>query len=88
MNSSIASVTIDHSRESLTTWGVFIASVLLSVGGCIAMSCETFRRSRCTQMSCCGATCTRKPLAPEEIFQEIEINSRVSRDTHIGETNV
>ena len=34
----------------LTELGIFISSLLLSLGGCIAISCDSMRRSRCTNI--------------------------------------
>ena len=48
---------------SLTEWGVFISSILLSLGGCIGMIMTNFRKSNCSEISCCGISkCTRKNL--------------------------
>lgn len=32
--------------------GVFLSSLILSIGGCIAVTGEQFRRSRCTKINC------------------------------------
>jgi hypothetical protein len=40
-----------NKKEMLSELGIFISSVLLSLGGCIAISCSEMRRSRCTQIS-------------------------------------
>ena len=36
----------------LTELGVFVSSILLSLGGCVAMTCGELRKSRCTQIKC------------------------------------
>jgi len=39
----------------LTELGIFISSLLLSLGGCISVICSESRRSRCTKITlpCC-----------------------------------
>ncbi len=39
----------------LTELGIFVSSILLSLGGCISVICNESRRSRCTKISlpCC-----------------------------------
>jgi len=42
---------------------VFICSILLSLGGFIAILASACRRSRCTELGgCCGITCIRDPV--------------------------
>jgi hypothetical protein len=36
----------------LASLGVLVSSIILSVGGCIAVTGEQFRRSRCTKINC------------------------------------
>ncbi len=40
---------------ALTELGIFISSLLLSLGGCISVICSESRRSRCTKITlpCC-----------------------------------
>ena len=52
----------------LTELGIFISSPLLSVGGCIAISCDSMRRSRCTniELSDC-MKCNRDVISPGDL---------------------
>ena len=53
-------------KENLTTWGIFLSSLLLSLGGFCALTMEALRKSRCTKLECCGTSCVRPPLPPDE----------------------
>ena len=44
------------------TISVFICSILLSLGGFISIIASSCRRSRCTELGCCGSSCTRVPV--------------------------
>ena len=41
---------------------VFICSILLSLGGFISIIASSCRRSRCTELGCCGSRCLRNPV--------------------------
>ena len=41
---------------------VFICSILLSFGGFISIIASSCRRSRCTELGCCGSKCLRNPV--------------------------
>jgi len=45
--------------ESLTTIGIFVSSLLLSLGGCIAVILSEIRKSRCMEINCAGGNCVR-----------------------------
>jgi len=53
--------------ENLGTIGVFASSLLLSLGGCIAVVFSSLRQSRCKNISCCGVSCQRENLQAPEI---------------------
>jgi len=46
-------------KESLTTIGIFVSSLLLSLGGCIAVILSEVRKSRCMKINCAGVNCVR-----------------------------
>jgi hypothetical protein len=45
--------------ENLTTIGIFVSSLLLSLGGCLALVISEVRKSRCTQLKCGQTSCVR-----------------------------
>lgn len=52
-----------ESELDLGVISVFICSILLSLGGFIAMVASSCRRSRCTEVEgCCGIHCVRNPV--------------------------
>lgn len=52
-----------ESELDLGVISVFICSILLSLGGFIAIIASSCRRSRCTEVGgCCGITCVRHPV--------------------------
>jgi len=55
---------VEGEREvDLGVISVFICSILLSLGGFIAIIASSCRRSRCTEVGgCCGITCVRDPV--------------------------
>ena len=56
--------------ENLTTLGIFISSLLLSLGSFFALTIEGYRRSRCTEIGVCCFECHRQPL-PADIEADI-----------------
>lgn len=48
-----------NQKESLTTIGIFVSSLLLSLGGCIAVILSEVRKSRCMEINCAGGNCVR-----------------------------
>ena len=48
-----------NQKESLTTIGIFVSSLLLSLGGCIAVILSEVRKSRCMEINCAGGSCVR-----------------------------
>ena len=45
--------------ENLTTIGIFVSSLLLSLGGCLALVIGELRKSRCTSLKCGQTSCVR-----------------------------
>ena len=54
-------------KENLGTLGVFLSSLLLSLGGCIAVVFSSFRQSRCKNISCCGLKCDRENIPSADL---------------------
>lgn len=52
-------VVIDRERENLTTWGIFLSSLLLSCGGFIAIVFDSIKKSKCSVIDCGCTKCTR-----------------------------
>ena len=56
-----------ESELDLGVISVFICSILLSLGGFIAIIASSCRRSRCTEVGgCCGITCIRDPVVDND----------------------
>ena len=57
---------IIEQKENLTTWGIFLSSLILSISGAISVIMGSLKESRCTQIkNCCGMSCTRKVIDPD-----------------------
>lgn len=53
----------ENQQPDLGVISVFICSILLSLGGFIAIIASSCRRSRCTKVGgCCGINCVRDPV--------------------------
>ena len=50
----------------------FLLATFAAFGGLITVVFAAIRKSRCTQLSCCGATCTREPLSEKAVLDEIK----------------
>lgn len=46
--------------ESLTTWGIFISSILLSSGAFIAQVLAQIQKSKCSKINCGITSCVRE----------------------------
>ncbi len=57
-SSEVIHFQLDQS-ENLTTIGIFVSSLLLSLGGCIAVILSEVRKSRCMEINCAGGNCVR-----------------------------
>ena len=51
----------------------FLLGTFAAFGGLITVVFAAIRKSRCTTLSCCGATCTREPLTEKGILNEIQM---------------
>ncbi len=58
-------VFIYEPKETLTTWGIFISSLLLSGGAFISQIITSVQKSKCVNIKCLGSSCIRK-LSNEE----------------------
>ena len=46
--------------ENLTTWGIFISSILLSSGAFIAQVLAQIQKSKCSKINCGFTSCVRE----------------------------
>lgn len=46
--------------ENLTTWGIFISSILLSGGAFIAQVLAQIQKSKCSKINCGVTSCVRE----------------------------
>mgnify|MGYP003661756741 CR=1 FL=1 len=78
-------------KEDLTTMGIFISSLLLSIGGLLALMSEACRRSRCTKLNLFCVSCDREPLpVTDEALPPLEMQIRRSikpRSVVVSPTN-
>ena len=49
-----------YSQCSLSEWGIFISSILLSGGAFIAQILAQIQKSKCKTISCLGSSCIRE----------------------------
>ena len=79
-------------EEDLTTKAIFISSLLLSIGGLIALTSEACRRSRCTKLDLCCVKCDREILPADEALPPLEMvvprRSRGISSSNTEEENV
>ena len=59
--------------EDLTSTGVFISSLLLSIGGLLALTSEACRRSRCSKLDLCCIKCDREVIPAEADLPPLEM---------------
>tara|TARA_R110000823_G_scaffold140191_1_gene270153 strand:- start:3422 stop:3640 length:219 start_codon:yes stop_codon:yes gene_type:complete len=52
-------INIPARGEDLTTWGIFISSILLSSGACISQVLSQIQKSKCKNIKCWGLGCDR-----------------------------
>jgi hypothetical protein len=52
-------VFIYEPAESLTTWGIFLSSIILSSGSFITSILGQIQKSRCSKINCLGSDCVR-----------------------------
>ena len=53
-------INISKREEDLTSIGIFVSSIILSVGGCITMLLAQIQKSKCKTVSCLGFNCLRE----------------------------
>lgn len=53
-------VNIPQREEDLTTYGIFISSILLSAGACISQVLSQIQKSKCKNINCLGFKCDRE----------------------------
>ena len=58
-NSITPNVFIYQPQESLTTWGIFLSSIILSSTAFITQIIAQFQKSKCSQINCIGSSCVR-----------------------------
>lgn len=46
-------------KESLTTWGIFLSSIILSTTALITQVMAQIQKSKCSQINCVGSSCVR-----------------------------
>jgi hypothetical protein len=49
-----------YSQCSLSEWGIFISSILLSGGAFIAQILSQIQKSKCKNITCLGSSCIRE----------------------------
>jgi hypothetical protein len=47
-------------QESLTTWGIFLSSIILSSTAFITQIIAQFQKSKCSKINCIGSNCVRE----------------------------
>ena len=52
-------VFIYQPEESLTTWGIFLSSIILSTTALITQVISQIQKSKCSQINCIGSSCVR-----------------------------
>lgn len=62
-------INIPKRGEDLTSIGVFISGILLSIGGLVAILFSSFKASRCITIDCGCSKCTRKL---PDVLEEVE----------------
>ena len=59
MNDKNLIINIPKRGEDLTTWGIFISSILLSSGACISQVLSQMQKSKCKKINFLGFGCDR-----------------------------
>ena len=49
-----------YSTCSLTEWGIFLSSILLSSGAFVAQILAQIQKSKCKSINCLGSSCIRE----------------------------
>jgi len=54
-----ATIFVYEPKESLTTWGIFLSSIILSSTALITQIMAQIQKSKCTNINCLGSSCVR-----------------------------
>ena len=54
-----ATIFVYEPKESLTTWGIFLSSIILSTTALITQIMAQIQKSKCTNINCLGSNCVR-----------------------------
>ncbi len=55
-----ATIFVYEPKESLTTWGIFLSSIILSTTALITQVMAQIQKSKCSQINCAGTSCIRE----------------------------
>lgn len=55
-----ATIFVYEPKESLTTWGIFLSSIILSTTALITQIMAQIQKSKCTNINCLGSNCVRE----------------------------
>ena len=54
-----ATIFVYEPKESLTTWGIFLSSIILSTTALITQILAQIQKSKCSKINCVGSSCVR-----------------------------
>ena len=54
-----ATIFVYEPKESLTTWGIFLSSIILSTTALITQILAQIQKSKCREINCVGSSCVR-----------------------------
>ncbi len=58
-NAITPNVFVYEPKESLTTWGIFLSSIILSTTALITQVLAQIQKSKCREINCIGTNCVR-----------------------------
>jgi len=58
-NGITPNVFVYQPEETLTTWGIFLSSIILSTTAMITGIMAQIQKSKCSQINCVGSSCVR-----------------------------
>ena len=58
-NTITPTVFVYEPKESLTTWGIFLSSIILSSTALITQVLAQIQKSKCKEINCIGSNCVR-----------------------------
>ena len=58
-NTITPNVFVYEPKESLTTWGIFLSSIILSTTALITQILGQIQKSKCSKINCIGSNCVR-----------------------------